>query len=119
VIGDHGFEMVLSRKIPAAIEQGLGPWLSRWLKTQGLSVADVGSWAVHPGGPKILDATEAALKLPPDALADSRGVLADYGNMSSPTVLFIVERLRKRNAPQPWVLLGFGPGLVAEVAIIR
>ncbi len=119
VIGDHGFEMVLSKKIPAAIEAGLGPWLTGWLKSQGLGVADVGSWAVHPGGPKILDATEAALKLPPDALAESRGVLADYGNMSSPTVLFIVDRMRKRNAPRPWVLLGFGPGLVAEAALIR
>lgn len=118
VIGDHGFEMVLSKKIPAAIEAGLGPWLTQWLNTQGLSVSDIGSWAVHPGGPKILDATEAALKLPPHALAESRGVLADYGNMSSPTVLFIVDRLRKRNAPRPWVLLGFGPGLVAEVALV-
>jgi predicted naringenin-chalcone synthase len=119
VIGDHGFEMVLSKKIPAAIEKGLGPWLSKWLNSQGLSVAEVGSWAVHPGGPKILDSTEAALKLPPGALAESRGVLADYGNMSSPTVLFILDRLRKRNAPRPWVLLGFGPGLVAEAALLR
>jgi alpha-pyrone synthase len=119
VIGDHGFEMVLSKKIPAAIEAGLGPWLTNWLNSQGMGVADVGSWAVHPGGPKILDATEAALQLPPDALAESRGVLADYGNMSSPTVLFIVDRLRKRNAPRPWVLLGFGPGLVAEAALLR
>lgn len=119
VIGDHGFEMILSKKIPAAIEKGLGPWLTGWLKTQGLGVGDVGSWAVHPGGPKILDATEAAMGLPADALAESRGVLADYGNMSSPTVLFVLDRLRKRNAPRPWVLLGFGPGLVAEVALVR
>jgi predicted naringenin-chalcone synthase len=118
VIGDHGFEMVLSKKIPAAIERGLGPWLTTWLASHGLSVPAVGSWAVHPGGPKILDATEASLGLPPDALAESRGVLADYGNMSSPTVLFIVDRLRRRNAPRPWLLLGFGPGLVAEVALV-
>lgn len=118
VIGDHGFEMVLSKKIPTAIERGLGPWLTAWLASHNLSVPAVGSWAVHPGGPKILDATEGALGLPPDALAESRGVLADYGNMSSPTVLFIVERLRRRNAPRPWVLLGFGPGLVAEVALV-
>jgi predicted naringenin-chalcone synthase len=119
VIGDHGFEMVLSKKIPTAIEAGLGVWLSDWLKMQGLSVSDVGSWAVHPGGPKILDATESGLGLPSDALTESRGVLADFGNMSSPTVLFIIDRLRKRNAPRPWVLLGFGPGLMAEVALIR
>lgn len=118
VIGDHGFEMVLSKKIPAAIERGLGPWLTGWLASHGMSVPAVGSWAVHPGGPKILDATEAALGLPADALADSRGVLADYGNMSSPTVLFILDRLRRRNAPRPWVLLGFGPGLVAEAALV-
>jgi predicted naringenin-chalcone synthase len=118
VIGDHGFEMVLSKKIPAAIERGLGPWLTGWLASHNLSVPAVGSWAVHPGGPKILDATEIALDLPPAALSESRGVLADYGNMSSPTVLFILDRLRRRNAPRPWVLLGFGPGMVAEAALV-
>lgn len=116
-VGDHGFEMTLSRRVPGLIARHLRPWLDAWLGDNGLSLADVGSWAVHPGGPKILSAVEESLGLPPAALAASRQVLADYGNMSSPTVLFVLDRLRQANAPRPCVALGFGPGLVAEGAI--
>ena len=73
---------------------------------------------MHPGGPKILDGVEEALSLPPDALAESREVLAEYGNMSSPTVLVIFERLRRRNAPLPCLALAFGPGLTVEAALV-
>ena len=65
-----------------------------------------------------MSAVEECLNLPPDALAVSRGVFADYGNMSSPTVLFILDRLRKSGARRPCVALGFGPGLVAEAALL-
>jgi predicted naringenin-chalcone synthase len=82
-------------------------------------VEAVKSWAIHPGGPKILDAAGEALGLSREALAPSRGVFADYGNMSSPTVLFILDRLRRANAPRPCVALGFGPGLVAEAVLFR
>jgi predicted naringenin-chalcone synthase len=116
-VGDRGFEMSLSRKVPAAIAGHLRPWLEGWLRDNGLSLDAVGSWAVHPGGPKILDAVETGLNLPPEALATSRGVFADYGNMSSPTVLFILDRLRRAAAPRPCVALGFGPGLVAEAVL--
>jgi predicted naringenin-chalcone synthase len=117
VVGDHGFEMTLSRRVPGLIARHLRPWLESWLGDNGLSLAEVGSWAVHPGGPKIVAAVGESLDLPPDALAASHGVLADYGNMSSPTVLFVLDRLRKQNAPRPCVALGFGPGLVAEAAL--
>jgi len=116
-VGDHGFEMTLTRRVPRLIAGQLKPWLESWLGDNGLSLADVKSWAVHPGGPKILTAVEEGLALPPLALAASRGVFADYGNMSSPTVLFVLDRLRKANAPRPCVALGFGPGLVAEAAL--
>jgi predicted naringenin-chalcone synthase len=116
-VGDHGFEMVLSRKVPGLIAAHLRPWLEAWLCDNRLSLADVRSWAIHPGGPKILSAVEESLDLSTDDLAPSRGVYAEYGNMSSPTVLFILDRLRKANAPRPCVALGFGPGLVAEGAI--
>ncbi|MCA1686173.1 MAG: hypothetical protein LC745_09375 [Planctomycetia bacterium] len=96
----------------------LKPWLERWLSRHGLATADVPSWAVHPGGPKILDAVQGALGLDRPALADSREVLAGHGNMSSPTVLFILDRLIHRDAPRPCVVLGFGPGLVIEAALI-
>ena len=118
-VGDRGFEMTLSRKVPGLIAGAVRPWLETWLHDNGLSPADVGSWAVHPGGPKILAAVEEGLNLPPNALAASRAVFADHGNMSSPTVLFVLDRLRRARAPRPCVALGFGPGLVAEAVLFR
>jgi alpha-pyrone synthase len=118
-IGDHGFEMTLARKVPALISASLRPWLEVWLADNGLSLDGIRSWAVHPGGPRILDAVEQSLDLPTDALAVSRGVFADYGNMSSPTVLFIVDALRKADAPLPCLSLGFGPGLAVEALLWR
>jgi predicted naringenin-chalcone synthase len=118
-IGDHGFDMMLSPRIPAHIAASLRPWLEGWLKKEGVELRDVKSWAVHPGGPRVLDAVGESLELPADALADSRAVLASCGNMSSPTVLFILDRLRRRQAPRPCVMLGFGPGMVAEAALVR
>jgi predicted naringenin-chalcone synthase len=118
-IGDHGFEMILTKKIPRLITAYLRPWVEEWLAKQGLTIETVGSWAVHPGGPKILSATEEALGLSHDQMKPSRDVLSAFGNMSSPTVLFILDRLRKADAPRPIVILGFGPGMVAEAALIR
>jgi predicted naringenin-chalcone synthase len=80
---------------------------------------EIGSWAVHPGGPRILNAVAEALGLPRAALAASWEVLAECGNMSSPTVLFFLKRLYRCQAPLPGVALGFGPGLVVEAALLR
>jgi len=80
-------------------------------------VESVGSWAVHPGGPRILQAVEESLELPESATRVSHDVLAALGNMSSPTVLFILDRMSRQRAPRPCVALGFGPGLVAEAAL--
>jgi predicted naringenin-chalcone synthase len=118
-IGDHGFIMKLSRRVPGLIATHLRPWLTGWLDRHGLSLPEIGSWAVHPGGPKILGAVEEALTLPPSALDHSRAVLAEKGNMSSPTVLFILDRLRQQGAARPCVALGFGPGLTVEAALLR
>ena len=79
----------------------------------------VGSWTVHPGGPRILDTVEKALELDDEALAASRHVLEQFGNMSSPTILFILQRLLAATSPRPCVALGFGPGLLIEVALIE
>jgi predicted naringenin-chalcone synthase len=116
-IGDRGFEMYLSPSVPDVIKEHLRPWLEAWLAEQGVTIAGVGSWAVHPGGPRILSAVEEALGLPRSATAMSREVLASVGNMSSPTVLFIIERFQTAGAARPCVALGFGPGLTAEVAL--
>lgn len=116
-VGNHGFEMTLSRRVPGLIAARLRPWLESWLGDHGLALEGVKSWAVHPGGPKIVSAVEESLDLTAEALAPSRAVFAEYGNMSSPTVLFILRRLRESKAPRPCVALGFGPGLVAEAAL--
>ena len=118
-IGDNGFEMTLSARVAGHIVENLRPWLAGWLEGRGLSVSDVASWAIHPGGPRILDAVETALGLPRSATAESREILASFGNMSSPTVLFILDRLRRRRAPRPCVSLAFGPGLAIEAALFR
>jgi hypothetical protein len=106
------------RGTPGLIASGLRPWLVGWLGDNGLSLGDVTSWAVHPGGPRIVGAVEEALGLGPEASAASREVLAACGNMSSATLLFILERLRAHQAPRPCVALGFGPGLAAEAALL-
>lgn len=118
-IGDHGFGMTLSKRIPEVIGTRLRPWLDDWLAARGQSVSGIRSWAVHPGGPKVLDAVAATLKLPPEATWASREILNEYGNMSSATALFILKRMRERNAPGPCVALGFGPGLNVEVALFE
>jgi predicted naringenin-chalcone synthase len=116
-IGDHGFEMSLDACVPELIQQNLKPWLEKWLSEQGLSLQDVATWAIHPGGPRILTSIEESLGLMSDQTAISREILSQHGNMSSPTVLFIVNRLRQSRAPLPCVALGFGPGLFAEAAL--
>lgn len=116
-IGDHGFVMTLSRRVPGLIRTHLRGFVDDWLAEHGLKATDIRSWAVHPGGPRILDGVATALDLPDDALDVSRGVLRECGNMSSPTLLFILRRLRENGAPRPCVALGFGPGLMAEATL--
>src|SRR5262249_4816725 len=116
-IGDHGFEMSLATRVPELIARNLRPWCEAWLRQNNLTIDDVGSWAIHPGGPRILAAVEEALGLNEDATAESRRLLAECGNMSSATVLFLLDRLRRNAAELPCVALGFGPGLTAEAAL--
>lgn len=118
-IGDHGFEMTLSKDVPHLIRRHLFPTLQAWLQRLGRDVASVPAWAIHPGGPKILAQAGEALGLTSSQVADSLAVLAEFGNMSSPTVLFILDRLQQRQADRPCVALGFGPGLALECALIE
>jgi predicted naringenin-chalcone synthase len=117
-IGDHGFQMTLSVRVPDLVQENVGGWLRSWLAENNLELEDVASWAVHPGGPRILSAVEAAAGIGKERTAISRAVLAEYGNMSSATVLFTLDRLRSQNAPRPCVALALGPGLVAEAVLI-
>ncbi|BAM04518.1 type III polyketide synthase [Phycisphaera mikurensis] len=115
-IGAHGFEMSLSPAVPALIAERLPGVIGPWLARHGLTPAGVAGWAIHPGGPRVIDAVGEALGLGPAALAPSHALLREHGNMSSPTVLFLVDRLRR--SPGPLVALAFGPGLTAEAALL-
>jgi predicted naringenin-chalcone synthase len=115
-IREQGFDMVLSGGVPGAIRSGLTQARSTFLNDE----APIDLWAVHPGGRTVLDAVEGALELPPAALAVSRGVLNDFGNMSSGTVMFVLDRLMRDTAPgTSGCAMAFGPGLVAETMRFR
>jgi alpha-pyrone synthase len=115
-IRQQGFDMVLSGAVPGAIRTALSA--SRDDILGGAN--DIDLWAVHPGGRTVLDAVEQAFALPPEALKASRAVLNDYGNMSSGTVMFVLDRImREAGAGQNGCAMSFGPGLVAETMMFR
>jgi predicted naringenin-chalcone synthase len=118
-VGDHGFEMTLGARVPDILRDAVGPWVTGALAGHGLAVADIGGWAIHPGGPRVLDAVADALALPAGSDAHSRAVLREHGNMSSATLLFILRRMHEAGVPRPWVGLAFGPGLVGEMLLVR
>ena len=111
-IRDDGFDMVLSGQVPGAIREMLRDCRDAVL--HGRSVDDIDLWAVHPGGRSVLDAVERALRLGPAALTASREVLRQNGNMSSATVMFVMERMLKAPSGLLGCGMAFGPGLTAE-----
>jgi predicted naringenin-chalcone synthase len=111
-IGDAGFDMTLSGMVPFTLAHAL-PDLAP-VMLGGRKVDAVRHWAVHPGGRSILDAVAHGLDLPEDALATSRGILAEHGNMSSATVLFVLAQMLAEGRPGLGCALAFGPGLSAE-----
>jgi len=118
-IGDHGFEMTLSQKVPVLIQKHLNGWLTQFLARENLKITDIRGWAIHPGGPRILDACLSALSLSGDDLLASREVLSKYGNMSSSTILFVLDRMLQHPVDGPVVALGFGPGLAIEAMLLN
>ncbi|MEU8815967.1 type III polyketide synthase [Actinoplanes sp. NPDC048796] len=111
-VTDLGFRMGLSPRVPAVLKLHVRELVDSMLARHGLTVAEVDGWAVHPGGPKILNVVQEQLELDDEAMAASREVLAAYGNCSSPTVLLVLDALRRRAAPPRRIMmLAFGPGL--------
>jgi alkylresorcinol/alkylpyrone synthase len=121
-ITDLGFRMTLSPRVPAALATSVGPTVEALLRRNGLDCSDIAGWAIHPGGPRILDVCARALALDDDAMAPSRETLRDHGNCSSGTVLLVLERLlqqRSLDAGDHVVALAFGPGLTLYAALLQ
>jgi len=113
-VTDSGFAMHLSGEVPGRIAAALADPYFASAATGGAAPGEIDGWAVHAGGRSILDAVEHSLALAPDALAASRAVLADNGNMSSATLMFVLARLLAGPLVRHGAALAFGPGLAAE-----
>ncbi len=127
-IGDTGFLMGLSSDVPDVIARCLPAYLDALLKPHGLAPDDVDFWAIHPGGRAIVEKAQAILGLSDDEVRDSLEVLRLYGNMSSPTILFVLKRFLERHHAarakgesglKSGVAMAFGPGLTLEGALLR
>ncbi|MDE0932923.1 MAG: type III polyketide synthase [Novosphingopyxis baekryungensis] len=122
-IGDTGFDLVLAKNIPAFVTQEFAPMCNAYLAGEGLALSDMGEPACHPGGGRVVDAL-AAYFVPdaPDtgaALPATRAVLRDYGNMSSPTVLFVLQRLLAEQRKKPFLMTALGPGFTGAIGMVR
>jgi alkylresorcinol/alkylpyrone synthase len=121
-ISEKGFQIVLSKEVPEVVEANLGHDVDSFLSDHGLSRQDITSWVLHTGGPKVLEATASALGLPDEALAASWHCLRRTGNLSSASVLFVLEEVMKRRRPAAgtWGLLAaMGPGFCSELILLR
>jgi predicted naringenin-chalcone synthase len=124
-VSDTGFEMILSSELPRLIRNNLKGVIDRFLREQGLDRTEIDFFAIHPGGPKILEESKNALMIDSESMNSSTQVLRDFGNMSSTTILFILndllEKLRKvkPKKTQNILALAFGPGFTIELATFR
>jgi len=121
-ISEKGFRIVLSREIPDLVRKNLAHDLDDFLAERGLTRADIGSWALHTGGPKILEATEDALGLKNGELEVSWQCLRRTGNLSSASVLVVLEEVMKNRRPEPGtlgLLAAMGPGFCSEFVLLQ
>ena len=121
-VTDLGFRMGLSPRVPDVLARHVRGVVTELLARHDLTIDDVSGWAIHPGGPRILDVCRDELGLPETAIAPSRDTLRDYGNCSSPTVLIALDELCRRTPPRPGdhvMTLAFGPGLTLYGALLR
>ncbi len=118
-VTDLGFRMGLSPRVPDVLAVHVGGMIrDRLLAPNGLAVEDIGGWAIHPGGRRILEVVAEQLGLSQARMQPSYDVLAEFGNCSSATVLLVLERLRPRPG-MPVVAMAFGPGLTLYAALLR
>ncbi|HEX4068222.1 MAG TPA: 3-oxoacyl-[acyl-carrier-protein] synthase III C-terminal domain-containing protein [Acidobacteriaceae bacterium] len=121
-ISEHGFRIVLSPDVPKVVTDNLGANVDAFLAAQGLTRADIGSWIMHTGGPKVLEATQESLDLPREALEVSWEALRRVGNLSSASVLVVLDEVMKHRRPAPGtrsILAAMGPGFCAEMLLLE
>jgi alkylresorcinol/alkylpyrone synthase len=121
-ISEKGFQIVLSPDLPALIVEHLGHDVAAFLADCGLTHADIGSWILHTGGPRILEATATALGLPREALDASWECLRKVGNLSSASVLLVLEDIFKHRRPAPGtysILAAMGPAFCSELVLLQ
>jgi alkylresorcinol/alkylpyrone synthase len=121
-ISEKGFKIVLSREVPMVIEQHLAGDLEAFLASQGITRGDIGSWILHTGGPRVLEATETALGLKAGELDASWTCLRRTGNLSSASVLLVLEEVMQHRRPPAGtysVLAAMGPGFCSEFVLLR
>jgi predicted naringenin-chalcone synthase len=119
---DSGLHIVLSPRVPGRIREQARPLIEDFLAVDGLSIADVDHFLLHPGGRRFVEAFEETLDLPANALATSRRILRESGNLSSATVLFILEEYLREQRGRPGdrgLLMAFGPGFSAEMLLLQ
>ena len=121
-LSSDGFRIVLTTDLSNVVERELAAIVTAFLAQQGLTVDDIGTWMGHPGGPKVIDAVQHSLKLPDSAVAVSRRSLAEAGNLSSASVLHVME-LAQAQSPQPagsyGLMIGLGPGVSVELILLH
>src|SRR3984957_19461419 len=118
-VDPQGFGVILRRTIPEFVTERLKPALTKILARMQLSIAEIDKFICHPGGAKVINAIESALALDQGTLEHERQVIADYGNMSAPTVLFILERARAKGLPARPLWAARGPGFTASCVSLR
>jgi alkylresorcinol/alkylpyrone synthase len=114
-----GLGVVLNRAIPAFAQRELRPAMIEMLEPQGIDLAAVDRFICHPGGAKVIDAIERALSISPGTLVEERAVLSKHGNMSAPTVLFVLDLYRNKGLPPLSVMSALGPGFTVSSLTLR
>jgi alkylresorcinol/alkylpyrone synthase len=118
-VDPEGFGVIFQRTIPNFVTEHLNPAVVQILADMQLSMADIDRFICHPGGARVISALETALALHQGTLDHERQVIADYGNMSAPTVLFVLERARAAGLPARSLLTALGPGFTASCVSLR
>jgi alkylresorcinol/alkylpyrone synthase len=121
-LGSDGFRIVLTAELASVVESQLGAGVTAFLGEHGLKADDITAWVCHPGGPRVIDAIRDSLSLPDSAVALTRQSLAEVGNMSSASVLHVLQKTIDAGPPpagSPGLLIGLGPGVSIELVLLE